>query len=52
MIQKAGANQSIQSKYIALKDKFVALSTKSTAQIKQSKATLDNAIAVFRKYMN
>ncbi len=51
-LQKAGANKNAQSKYIALKDKFVELSTKSTAQINQSKATLDNAIAVFRKYMN
>ena len=51
-LQKAGADKNAQSKYIALKDRFVALSTKSTAQINQSKATLDNAIAVFKKYVN
>lgn len=33
------------------KDKFISLSTKSTKSLKQSKATIDNAIAVLKKYI-
>ena len=49
-LQSAKKHDKSAKKYITTADRFIDLSEKSTKELLQSKATLDNAIAVFRKY--
>ena len=49
-LQEAQSAKNPTKKYLALKDKFVSLSDKSTNELIQSKATLEDGIAIFRKY--